>query len=129
MNQTSTIAYFTSARVFRALAVLLPLFLMVTPAQAKRAAPKPVPSVVASSVEYSAPREQMGFVVATDTVSHKELWRERIYTVRIDPALERDVQEVFITSLVIENGALIITNERGDSYALDLVTRKVTKRK
>jgi hypothetical protein len=71
----------------------------------------------------------MGFVIATDTTSHKELWRERIYTVKIDPALERDVQDVFITSLVEEKGSLIVTNERGESYALDLATRKVTKRK
>ena len=71
----------------------------------------------------------MGFVVATDTTSHKELWRERIYTVRINPVLERDVQDVFITSLVIEHRALIITNERGDRYTLDLATRRVTKRK
>ena len=70
----------------------------------------------------------MGFVVATDTRSRKELWRERIFTVRIDPALEGDVQDAFITSLVIEGGALLITNERGDRYALDLATRKVTKR-
>jgi len=122
-------ACFTSARVFRALAVLIPFFLAATPAQAKRAAPKEVTPVVASAVEYSAPHEAMGFVVATDTVSHKELWRERIYTVRVDPALERDVQDVFITSLVIEKGTLIITNERGDRYALNLVSRKVTKRK
>ena len=71
----------------------------------------------------------MGFVVATDARSRKELWRERIYTVRVNPELERDVQDVFITSLAVENGTLIITNERGDTYALDLATRKVTKRK
>ena len=71
----------------------------------------------------------MGFVIASDTTSHKQLWRERIYTVPINPALERDVQHVFVTSLVIERGALIITNERGDSYTLDLATRRVTKRK
>ena len=129
MNQTATITYFNTARVFRALAVLIPFFLAATPAQAKRAAPKEVPPAVASAVEYSAPHEAMGFVVATDTVSRKELWRERIYTVRVDPALERDVQDVFITSLVIEKGTLIITNERGDRYALDLVTRKVSKSK
>ena len=71
----------------------------------------------------------MGFVVATDIAGHKELWRERIYTVRINPLMERDVQDVFITSLVIKRGALIIANERGDRYTLDLATRHVTKRK
>lgn len=98
------------------------------PATAKRNAPKPVAPVVAGSVEYSAPHEFMGFVIATDTHTHKELWRERIYRVSINPALERDVQDVFIASLALERGVLIITTERGVSYTLDLVTRKVTKR-
>lgn len=84
---------------------------------------------MANSVEYSAPHEQMGFVVATDLGTHKTLWRVRIYTVHIDPALERDVQDVFITSLSLERGGLVITNESGDRYSLDLVTRKVAKQK
>jgi hypothetical protein len=116
-------------RAFRTVAVLISFSLAATPVPAKRAAPKPVPPVVADSVEYSAPHEHMGFVFATDTSSRKELWRERIYAVRIDPALERDVQDVFITTLSIKRGALIITNEHGDTYTLDLSTRKVTKQK
>ncbi len=103
--------------------------LVLTPVVAKRAAPKPVAPVVANAVEYSAPHEQMGFVVATDTTKRKELWREQIYTVRIDPDLERDVQDVFITSLAIERGSLVVTNERQEIFDLDLATRKITKRK
>ena len=129
MNEVATSPCFSASRVLRPLAVLVLFLLAATPASAKRAAPKPVPPVAANSIEYSAPREQMGFVVATDTTSHKELWRKRIYTVPINPVMERDVQDVFITSLVIEHRALIITNERGDRYTLDLATRRVTKRK
>jgi len=112
--------------LFLALAAFV---LAPNPASAKRAAPKPVPPLVTNSVEYSAPHDLMGFVVATDVKTRKELWRVRIYTVRIDPALERDVQDVFIIALALEHGALVITNERQESYVLDLVTRKVTKRK
>ena len=115
-------------RTLAAVAVLAVLLLVVTPALAKRPAPKPVAAVIADAIEYSAPSELMGFVVATDTRTHKELWRERIYRVVINPALEGDVQDVFITSLVVERGALIVTNERGESYSLDLATRKVAKR-
>jgi hypothetical protein len=129
MNATTTKPCFVITRVFRTLAVLVPLFLSATSAMAKRAAPKPVPPVLVNAVEYSAPHAPMGFVVATDTTSHKELWRERIYTVKTDPLLERDVQDVFITSLAIDKGSLVVTNERGDSYSLDLATRKITKRK
>ena len=125
----ATNSYLSTSRVFRALLVLVSFFLVATYSSAKRAAPAPVPPVAVNSIEYSATHELMGFVVATDTSNHKELWRVRIYTVHINPALERDVQDVFITTLVIERGALIITNERGDSYKLDLATRRVTKRK
>jgi len=67
----------------------------------------------------------MGFVVASDASSHRELWRQQIYTVRLKPTLERDVQDVFITSLTLRGGSLIITNERGERFALDLSTRRV----
>ena len=103
------------------------LLLAITSASAKRAAPKPVPPVVVDSVEYSAPFEVMGFLVATDTRSHRELWRKRIYAVHVNPLLERDVQDVFITSLVVERGALLISNERGELFTLDLATRKVAR--
>ncbi|HEV7404170.1 MAG TPA: hypothetical protein VGO11_14615 [Chthoniobacteraceae bacterium] len=115
--------------MFRALALLLSLFLAAHPAQAKRSEPKPVAPVAANGIAYSAPHDQMGFVIATDTASRKELWRERIYSVQYDADLEKDVQDVFITSLALEGGMLVVTNERGAVYHLDLATRRVTKRK
>lgn len=116
-------------RISRLTCIFLLLFLVVAPALAKRSAPKPVAPVVVGSVQYSVPLWEMGFVVATDTATRKELWRVRVYEVPIDPNLEEDVQHVFITSLSLDGGALIVTNEKGDTYALDLATRKVTKRK
>jgi len=71
----------------------------------------------------------MGVVVATDQPSRKKLWQKRIYRVTRNPALESDVQDVFITSLAIEGNALIIRNERGEQFVLELSTRKVIKRK
>ena len=96
-------------------------------AVAKRAAPAPVEPVTVRGVTYSAPQDAMGFVVATNASSAQELWRQRIYAIRIDPALERDVQDVFITSLRIRGGALFVANERGERFVLDLRTRKVTR--
>ncbi len=116
-------------RLFLLPCLLLALGLMVAPALAKRAAPKEVAPLVVGAVEYSVPLWEMGFVVATDTATRKELWRVRVYEVPIDPKLEEDVQHVFITSLAVEGGALLVTNERGATYAVDLTTRKVTKRK
>ena len=105
------------------------MLLLGTHVVAKRAAPKPVPAVVVQDVEYSAPVDLMAFVVATDIHSHKELWRQRIYVVNITADLERDVQDVFITSLAADHGTLVITNERYEMYILDLATRQVIRRR
>ena len=109
--------------------MVLCIFLIgsIAPVFAKRAAPDPVAPVLFKGIQYSAPHDAMGFVVATGISSGKELWRVRIYEVRVDPNLERDVQDVFITSLEMKDSTLIITTERGGKYALDLKTRKVTR--
>lgn len=118
----------TLRRSFSLLMGLAVLLCAVLPASAKRAAPKSVPPVTIGQIEYSAPPEFMGFVIATDKQSQKELWRERIYTVKIDPALERDVQDNFIAALAVERGVLVITDERGAQFSLDPATRKATQR-
>jgi len=99
----------------------------IAPGLAKRGAPANVASVVIKGVEYSAPHDAMAFVVANALGSGKELWRVRIYEVRVNPELERDVQDVFITSLAEKDGALLITNEHDEKFTLDLQTRKVTR--
>jgi hypothetical protein len=99
----------------------------IAPGIAKRGAPANIASVVIKGVEYSAPHDAMAFVVANAVSSGKEMWRVRIYGVRVNANLERDVQDVFITSLAEKDGSLLITNERGEKYALDLQTRKVTR--
>lgn len=105
------------------------LLMSAAPVRAKRSAPKPVEPVVIGSVRYSAPveSESMGFIVAADVASGKELWRQRIYRVLINPFLEEDVQWVFINSLVRRGRDLLITNERGKHFTLDLETRRVTE--
>ena len=114
----------------RSVCVVL-LFVGAASAEAKRGAAKPVEPVVIGSVRYSARAEPdlMGFVVATDISSGKELWRQRIYRVFMKPSLERDVQWVFITTLSRQDQSLLITNGRGEHFTLDLTTRKVTKGK
>jgi outer membrane protein assembly factor BamB len=95
---------------------------------AKRFAPEPVKPVTVAGVTYVAPGWPIGIIIANDASSNRELWRKRIYTLHYDRRLEQDVQDVFITSLEVRDGnALIITNERGERYILDLSTRKVIR--
>jgi hypothetical protein len=92
---------------------------------AKRGVPKPVPPVLQDGVEYRATHARMGFVEAIDTASGRKLWETRVYYVFIDPFGERDVQDVFITSLRVEAGSLLVRNEAGRTYRLDLRTGHV----
>jgi outer membrane protein assembly factor BamB len=101
------------------------LLLLPSTALTKRRAPKPVPPLVHEGVEYRAPHALMGFVEAIDTASGRQLWETRVYYVMIDPLGERDVQDVFITSLQVENGRLLVSNEAGKTFTLDLKTGQV----
>ncbi len=69
-----------------------------------------------------------GVVQARDAKSGVLLWTMEVYEVKRDPEVEADAQDVFITSARIEAGLLIITNERNDTYEIDLVTRKVRRK-
>ncbi|TXG76694.1 MAG: hypothetical protein E6R11_07635 [Rhodocyclaceae bacterium] len=116
------------ARLVLCTLVLLLSLGAIPPSSAKRAAPATVAAVVIGAVEYSAPATAMGYIVATDRNTHRELWRQRIYEILRDPGLEADVQDVFITSLELLNGRLLIRNERGEVFLLDPGTRAVMKK-
>ena len=101
------------------------LLLATLLAEAKRGAPAEVLPVKVENIEYSAPhrngtQKQMGFIEARDLKSGKIIWSRQIYTVKYDPELEGDVQDVFIKSITVEGNYLIITNERNSKYQLDL---------
>ncbi|HXC98436.1 MAG TPA: hypothetical protein VN048_03780 [Verrucomicrobiae bacterium] len=103
------------------------MFLWAGSAYAKRAAPKPVPPVIWQGVEYRAPLdvEKIGHVQAFDRASGLKLWETTVYTITINPILEQDVQWVFISEMHVEDGKLVITNEDGKTYRLDLKTGRV----
>jgi hypothetical protein len=124
----SLISLLSISWIGRFAAVLILCCAMVAPAMAKRIAPKEVKPVVVKEVEYTAPTDAMGFVVATDMKTKKELWRARVYEVTYIEDLETDVQDVFITRLVVEGNTLVVTNEKGVQYVLDLATQKVRKK-
>jgi hypothetical protein len=67
----------------------------------------------------------MGCVEAIDMASGRKLWETRVYSILINPLVERDVQDVFITSLQVRAGSLVVSNEAGRTYRLDLRTGRV----
>jgi hypothetical protein len=67
-----------------------------------------------------------GCVVARDAASGTQIWALKVYCTPYDLQLETDVQDVFITSLAVQNGQLVVKNERNLEFAIDLGTRAVS---
>jgi hypothetical protein len=103
--------------------------LMPHSASAKRSAPAKVESVIHEGVRYVAPNDdgRRGYVEAWNAQTSKKLWELTVFTNPSDPKLEEDVQWVFIKSLAIRDGKLMVTSERGAIYQVDLNTRTVQK--
>ena len=110
--------------IFVAVALLLPSL-----ALAKRVAPAKVEPVIHQGVRYIAPNDdgRRAYIEARDVQTNKKLWDLTIFTNRIDPTLEEDVQWVFIKALNIRDGALMVTSERDKIYRVDLKTKAVTQ--
>ena len=109
-------------------AMFLILALMSTGVvSAKRAPPAAVKPAAHGGIEFRAPSGKMGVVEAWETATGRMLWEKQIYEVKLDPNLEADVQHVFVTKMEVLAGALLVTNESGEVYSLDLKTRNVSK--
>lgn len=103
--------------------------------KAKRAGPAKVAPVTIGDLEFTAVPwgkarglgQNGGYIAAIDRATGKEMWTLKVYDVRYDPALEGDVQDVFITSLAksASGRELIVTDERGRRYIVDPQTRLV----
>src|SRR2546423_14647912 len=107
---------------FVAVALFLPNLML-----AKRFAPEKVEPVIYKGIRYIAPNDdgRRAYIEAWDVQTNKKLWDLTIFTNRIDPTLEEDVQWVFIKALNIRDGALVVTSERDKIYRVDLKTKTV----
>jgi hypothetical protein len=98
-------------------------------ALAKRTEPAKVEPVVYQGIRYTAPNAdgRRAYVEAWEVKTNKKLWEVTVFTNRIDPLLEEDVQWVFIKSLAVKEGTLVVVSERGKTYRVDLKTKAVTQ--
>ena len=118
-----------------ALLITLPLATRAAPPAAKRVAPMAVAPVTIGKIRYEAVHatrarglpQEGGYVAAIDTRTGAELWLQRIYETPYDPALEEDVQDVYIRGLRRgpDGKAIDIIDERGRCYRLTLASRAV----
>jgi hypothetical protein len=147
--QTGNTQKTSSSQPFRArlsiwlkFSVLCAIVVAASNVSAKRVAPLPVQPVELNGMRYEAPhfcvlvKPQLlsrngdcpngGIVQAIEIHSGQVLWTVRVYETQYDERLERDVQDVFITGLRIEGDHLIVKNERGNIYKINLLTRELT---
>jgi len=105
------------------------LVLLPSVASAKRAAPATVEPAIHEGIQYVAPNNdgRRGYIEAWDVKTNKKLWELTIFTNRIDPKLEKDVQWVFIKALSVQDGRLMVTSEHGTTYEIDLKTKAITQ--
>jgi hypothetical protein len=113
----------------RLILILFTAALLPSLALAKRTAPPKVEPVTYQGVKYLAPNDEgrRGYLEARDAQTDKKLWDLTVFTNRINPALEEDVQWVFVRKLELRDSKLIVTTERGVVYHVDLKTKEVTQ--
>jgi outer membrane protein assembly factor BamB len=115
-----------------ALAGFLAIALASPFASGKRPALADVPPVVSGNVRYEVPNynnpcsQNGGCVVAYNNTTNALLWSVEVYCTHYDSSLEEDVQDIFITSLTVEGGQVLVANEKGLHFAIDPTTQQVT---
>jgi hypothetical protein len=105
------------------------------PIRASRRAPRRVEPVVHDGVRYEQvigkvlpEQDDSGrWLAAYDVATDKVLWGVKVYDTPHIAELERDVQAVFFASLQLDHGgrALLVANERGRRFSIDLATHAV----
>jgi len=103
------------------------LFSSTNHAAAKRISPKPVTPVFIDSIKFLAPDSSMGYGEARSKNTNSLIWRKPVYTVSYDNNLEKDVQDVFIDSMIVKCNYLFIRNEEHEVYKINLKTLKTIK--
>jgi hypothetical protein len=112
------------------------IVLLATDIKAKRAAPAEVSPIATEQAVFSVPHfpegERMkkgGVVEARAPQTNKLLWQVQIYVTEYDKSLEKDVQDVFIKSLILDktHNLLIMSDEKTRVFVLNLATRRVTQ--
>ncbi len=107
-----------------------------SPLAKKRAGPETVAPVVMGTVLFEAPvdgkakglGQNGGIVVAHDAATGAELWSVRLYTTVYAANLEGDKQDIFIVEMKAspEGRALLVTDERGRRWRVDLASHAVS---
>jgi len=73
-----------------------------------------------------------GHIEAFDARTNRSLWTLKVYDITYDPDEEPDAQDVFITKLWVSGlvqKRLMVENERGERFTINLKDRSVQREK
>jgi hypothetical protein len=119
--------------------ILLAIAFLFFPANsyALRIAPKPVLPIDHNDVIYSAPHSFLllgdsneqnqigGYILARDKKTKRIKWLVQIYVTEFSKNLEEDVQIVCITEIKMDGELLMIKDEKGRTFSLNINTLEV----
>jgi hypothetical protein len=94
---------------------------------AKRVRAPIVEPVVYNNIRYVAPNDdgRREYVQAFEVATNHKLWEVTVFRNIISPFMEEDLQWFYIKNLQVENGELIVTDEKGRQFAVDLEKQTV----
>ena len=97
------------------------------PVAAKRGPAPEVMPVRYNGLKIVAPNtvETIGQVEAWDEATNTKVWTKDVYTIEYDPALERDVQWVFIKEMQLKDDFLYVKDENGREYLVALLEPEI----
>ena len=89
---------------------------------ATKNAPPTIAPLIYKGIKFVVPNtvKKMGFVQAFDVETGKQVWEKKVYRVIALPFLGENARFVFIISLSIEDGKLVVVNDNGREYKIDI---------
>ena len=119
--------------------ILLSAFIIIssTVAYARRKEPEPVAPIDHNDVIYSVPHfiqclndtkgleQNGGYILARDKNTKRIKWLVQIYVTKYDKTIEQDAQDVFITEIKLSEDMLMIKDEKGRTFLLNINTLEI----
>jgi hypothetical protein len=117
---------------FLIVTLLTGAFLMTEPASAKRATPPelaPIQTETSICMFSRAPsvngKRYTMHIECKTADGKKRLWRTKIFIKTLNPDLESDTQDIWLTEFARKDNHIVAVDEMGTRYTLDLATGKL----
>jgi len=91
-------------------------------APAKMTATPKIEPLIYKGIKFVVPNtvKEIGYVQAWDVQTGQKVWEKKVYSASVNQFLPNDVRWVFIISLSVEDGKLVVVNEKGREYKIGI---------